>query len=251
LKKDGIKFLTSGGSFSVAVSEKNKLYFWGANTSGVKKNIPQFLKDHVSWITDIDAGNDHVVALLENPETHEQQLELWGSNGHMQSQIPSRKENETFGDTVAEREQIMNYLNDVSNNVYKYPIRITPPEIKSFLLDYENSTKTLVKGSFDFTDESQILTKITLQYGAPSDKKTGRYIGSYVINNLESSLVLFDKANNINEKSFEIPVDPSKIYLFALKYEFMRLDVMSSGYTAGLPFNTYPSPANDFVPTDF
>lgn len=88
LQKEGIKivdgnYLIDGGAaFTVAISNKNKIYVWGANIDKVKK-IPKEVLDNVENITQLAVGARHVVVL-----TKDGQFFGWGNNSFQRSQIP-------------------------------------------------------------------------------------------------------------------------------------------------------------------
>lgn len=88
LQKEGIKevdgeyLIGIGTAFTVAISNEDKIYVWGANIDDVKK-VPAEVKDRVGDIVQLSVGSRHVVALTNNGE-----LIGWGSNTFHQSQIP-------------------------------------------------------------------------------------------------------------------------------------------------------------------
>lgn len=83
LEKEGVKTLSSGNSFSVALSNEGNVFVWGANTEGVK-NIPVELSNHT--IVDVSAGSTHIIAM-----TSENQLIGWGFNNQSQAIVPESK----------------------------------------------------------------------------------------------------------------------------------------------------------------
>lgn len=94
LKKSGIKVTTDdngidhyligvGSVYTVAISNDNKIYVWGANVYNIKK-VPQEIQDKAADIVQLSVGQQHVVALTKNGE-----ILAWGRNSHQQSQLPT------------------------------------------------------------------------------------------------------------------------------------------------------------------
>lgn len=93
LKKEGVKvviddegkenYLIDGGSaFTIAISNANNIYIWGANIDKIKK-VPQHIKEKVEDIVQLSVGTRHAVVLTSDGE-----FLAWGSNGFEQSQAP-------------------------------------------------------------------------------------------------------------------------------------------------------------------
>ncbi len=80
LKKEGIKMISSGRSFSVGLSESGKVYTWG-NSINKATQIPKEVKQ--ANIVQVAAGDDHVIAL-----TSSGQVLGWGYNNFSQAEIP-------------------------------------------------------------------------------------------------------------------------------------------------------------------
>ncbi len=93
LKKSGVKVVTdnqgnenyligTGVAFSVAVSNDNKIYVWGANVAKVK-NIPAEVKAQAKDFVQLAVGSSHVMAL-----TKDGALVGWGRNNFEQASTP-------------------------------------------------------------------------------------------------------------------------------------------------------------------
>lgn len=93
LKKEGVKsvvtplgeeqyLIGSGVAFTVAISNANKIYVWGANIKGIR-DIPEEITSRVDEIVQMSVGSNHVVVLMENRE-----MLGWGHNNFEQAQAP-------------------------------------------------------------------------------------------------------------------------------------------------------------------
>ena len=88
LAREGVKQISSGVSFSVALSEKGNLFVWGSepnfNLPGVSEpvlRVPSEVRN--ANIVQVAAGDRHILALDSMGR-----LYGWGQNDHRQAQIP-------------------------------------------------------------------------------------------------------------------------------------------------------------------
>ncbi len=88
LPLDDIKKISSGISFSAAITNDGKFYLWGTeankeqqNVSGYIFDIPQGVKENK--IVDIACGGNHIFAIDENNNFY-----AWGYNGNDQLEVP-------------------------------------------------------------------------------------------------------------------------------------------------------------------
>ena len=93
LKKSGIKVITDkdgneqyligvGSVHTIAISNDNKIYVWGANVYNIK-DVPQEVKDKAADIVQLSVGQQHAVVLLKDGT-----VMAWGRNSHEQAQMP-------------------------------------------------------------------------------------------------------------------------------------------------------------------
>ncbi len=93
LKKEGVKFVEDedgnevplmglGNAFTVAISNANNVYVWGAGVHNIKK-IPAEVKEKAKDIVQLSVGSQHVVALTKDKE-----ILSWGNNTFEITQIP-------------------------------------------------------------------------------------------------------------------------------------------------------------------
>lgn len=80
LKKEGIKMISSGRSFSVGLSESGKVYTWG---NSINKATQISKEATQSKIVQIAAGDDHVIALTSSGT-----VLGWGYNNFGQAELP-------------------------------------------------------------------------------------------------------------------------------------------------------------------
>ncbi len=81
LERNGVRDISVGRSFSVAVDERGKVYVWGTDQTGVK-NIPTDLIG--VEIVRVAAGDQHILALSSTGKVY-----AWGQNNHGQGNIPA------------------------------------------------------------------------------------------------------------------------------------------------------------------
>lgn len=82
LIKDGVRSIEPGSAYSVGLSEKGDLYFWGSDNRGISQ-FPSAISN-VDIVT-VSAGSQHFVAMSDEGEKF-----LWGYNHQGQSEIPSK-----------------------------------------------------------------------------------------------------------------------------------------------------------------
>ena len=70
LEKEGIRLLTSGNSFSIAISKENNVYAWGTNIFNIRDDAVSKWQEYAPYIIDIAAGTQHALALVEKPVQH-------------------------------------------------------------------------------------------------------------------------------------------------------------------------------------
>ncbi len=85
LNGQNIKEITSGVSFSAALTEEGKVYVWGKDIENVL-TIPENIKKVIETekVTDIAAGDRHIVILTEDEKVYG-----WGYNSFQQTNIDS------------------------------------------------------------------------------------------------------------------------------------------------------------------
>ncbi len=88
LSEKNIKDISSGISFSAAITDDGEFYIWGSEPNKEQENVsthifdvPQAVKD--SKITSIACGGNHVIAVDEDGNFH-----AWGYNGNGQTDVP-------------------------------------------------------------------------------------------------------------------------------------------------------------------
>ena len=97
LAKEGVKISTDadglevplmgvGTAFTVAISNANKIYVWGANIHDIKK-VPKEIKEKAADIVQLSVGSTHVLALTKDNE-----ILAWGNTTFQITSIPRYNE---------------------------------------------------------------------------------------------------------------------------------------------------------------
>ncbi len=89
LENKEISKISSGVSFSAAVTEDNMLYLWGTEPNKEQKNVSTYIFDvpeeiFGKEIVDVACGGSHIVAVDKDNNFYS-----WGYNGNRQTDIPS------------------------------------------------------------------------------------------------------------------------------------------------------------------
>ncbi len=88
LSKKNITEISSGISFSAAITDTGEFYIWGSEPNKEQENVSTYIFDvpeevKNSKIVNIACGGNHVIAVDEDGEFH-----AWGYNGNGQTDVP-------------------------------------------------------------------------------------------------------------------------------------------------------------------
>src|SRR5690606_4413096 len=104
-------YLIGGGSaFTIAISNEDKIYVWGADVDNIK-DVPKEIKEKVSDIVQLSVGMRHAIVLTKDGE-----FLGWGANGFEQSQIPIF--NEQLDSSYAFKKTIQAYFDPEARAMY-------------------------------------------------------------------------------------------------------------------------------------
>lgn len=85
LEKVGVKELSVGGTFSVALDKNNKIHFWGKNNENNVTKMPENIKNELKneEIEHVAAGDKHIIV-----STKSNKLFGWGNKSFNQTELP-------------------------------------------------------------------------------------------------------------------------------------------------------------------
>ncbi|MFA5542691.1 MAG: ABC transporter permease subunit [Bacilli bacterium] len=176
LKKSGVKVVTdnygnenyligTGVTFSVAVSNDDKIYVWGSNVGKVK-DVPKEIRDIAKDFVQLAVGSSHVVALTKDGE-----LVGWGRNNFEQASIPIYDPalDSTFG---LHKKAIEAYFDPAARTLYP----------SDFVSAIEDDPIVKVVAGYEYTS---ILTIEGHVYTWGSTKSTNLSLNAFSYNYLE------------------------------------------------------------------
>ena len=85
LEKEGVKKVSIGNTFSVGLSNEDKLYVWGSDNEDKVLEIPENVKEKLEGkkIKDVAAGDRHIIVATEDDEIYG-----WGNKAFDQTKVP-------------------------------------------------------------------------------------------------------------------------------------------------------------------
>ena len=85
LEKEGVKKISIGNTFSVGLSNEDKLYVWGSDNEDKVLDIPENVKEKLEGkkIKDVAAGDRHIIVATEDDEIYG-----WGNKSFDQTKVP-------------------------------------------------------------------------------------------------------------------------------------------------------------------
>ncbi|HHU56095.1 MAG TPA: ABC transporter permease subunit [Acholeplasmataceae bacterium] len=225
LKKSGIKVVKDfegndqylmgvGNAFTIAISNDNKIYVWGANEEKIKK-VPKEIQENADKIVQLAVGADHAVVL-----TSDGKLLAWGSNGQQQAQIPTfNMDTDDFYGLY--KKSIEAYFKPEVRYLYPDDLITTIEEdpIKKVVAGYQYTSILTESGiiySWGNTKEVRIseerysyrFTEIEIKYDG--EKLTWKYIGPNITFNIATNEEIIDYYNLPTEEDREIELTYSK-----------------------------------------
>ena len=131
LQKSGVKVTTDnygveqhligvGNAFTVAISNDNEIFVWGANVEGIR-NVPEEVKEKAGDIVQLSVGMRHAIVL-----TKDGNLLGWGSNGFEQAQKPVYNSN--IDSSYPHKKAIQAYFDPSVRSLYKSEMATTIEE---------------------------------------------------------------------------------------------------------------------------
>ncbi len=141
-----IKKISSGISFSAAITEDGKFYIWGSEPNKSQENVSTYIFDvptevYSAEIVEIVCGGNHVLAI-----DSEGNFYAWGYNGNGQTELPSDIERVfTSGDVSvikAEATSQWTALLGSDNNIYIWGSMqakntlLVPSDVKGHIVDF-------------------------------------------------------------------------------------------------------------------